>query len=66
MKTQEREFPVRVRVVRERLGVGQTYMTELLKAVGLPGKKIIFESTVINFLKQNPGWKIPPQTKRAQ
>lgn len=58
------EAPIKVCVLREELSVGNTYMTELLKACGLKGMKRVHRSTVLKFLSDNPRWTIPRQGKR--
>jgi hypothetical protein len=57
------EVPIKVCDLRDEMRVGNTYMTELLRACGLTGKKFVLRSVVLKFLRDNPGWRIPHQGK---
>ena len=58
------EMPIKVHVLAKEMGVGATYMTELLKACGLAGQKRVMKSRVLKFLRDNPNWKMPPPDER--
>ena len=50
------EVPIKVKEARQQLGCGETYMSQLLKAMGKPGVRRVFLSEVLKWLKNNPGW----------
>ena len=53
----EIEVPMRVKAVRETLGVGESYMTRLLAAMGRSGSRMIKLSVVVNWLDKHPHWR---------
>ncbi len=56
------ELPIKVADCRARMGVGETYMSGLLRAMGAsrPGHKprFVLLSRVAKFRRDNPDWKL--------
>jgi len=52
------DVPVKVCEVRAQLGVSSSYMTALLKHMGIPGARRISMKRVVQWLDNHRGWKM--------
>ena len=59
------ELPIKVIRARTQMGVGETYMSALLKAMGIPGARMVKLSAVAKFLSKNPTFKSTDVYPRA-